>query len=147
MDLMGRFAGAGLAVAAGWRYWEYLGGSGGLAPDGLVWFDQGPYGPGWHFVEYERSARSESRIRRKLWGYMLEKRKNRWPVLFVVWDDAVEEVFWRIAAEADVPMATTTLARLKENGPLDNDRCWKVYGEPAEFGGGDSCGQPVGLAG
>ena len=147
MELMGRFAGSGLAVAAGWRYWEYLGGSGGLAPDGLVRFDQGPYGPGWHFVEYERSARSESRIRRKLWGFMLEKRKNRWPVLFVVWDDTVEETFWRIAAEADVPMATTTLARLKEHGPLDNDQCWKVYGEPAEFGSGPNGTGLVGLAG
>ena len=46
MELMGEFAAAGLVGAAGWRCWEHMGGSGGIAPDGLVYVEHSPYGPG-----------------------------------------------------------------------------------------------------
>lgn len=61
MGLMGGFYGAGLKGAASWRSWEHLGRSGGIAPDGLVYLEHGPYGPGWHYVEYELQARGRGR--------------------------------------------------------------------------------------
>ena len=86
MELMGEFAAAGLVGAAGWRCWEHMGGSGGIAPDGLVYVEHSPYGPGWHYLEYERSARGRSRVERKMRGYASPRRINDWPVLMVVWD-------------------------------------------------------------
>lgn len=134
MALVSGLVTAGCPAAAGWRYWEYLAGAGGIAPDALVFLEASPYGPGWHFVEYERSARSEARVRRKLWGYGMVTRKNRWPVLVACWDEAAERVFWRVGAEKNVPMLTTTLERLKEFGPAGNGECWRRYGEPAVVG-------------
>ncbi len=138
MDLMARFAEAELPTAVGWRYWEYLGGSGGLAPDGLVKLNQSPYGPGWAFVEYERSARSDARVRRKLNGFASERRSNRWPVLLVCWDDPVEEVYWDVGLDLGstwegIPLLTTTVERLEALGPL-HPECWLCYGEPAPLG-------------
>ena len=69
MELVGKFAAAGLVGAAGWRCWEHMGGSGGIAPDGLVYVEHSPYGPGWHYLEYERSARGRSRVEWKMRGY------------------------------------------------------------------------------
>ena len=134
MELVGGLAAAGCPAAAGWRYWEHLGGSGGIVPDALVWLEQSPYGRGWHFVEYERSARSEGRVRRKLWGYGRPHRKNSWPVMVVCWDDAAEAVFRQVGEEEGIPMLTTTLGRLKAAGPTGAE-CWSCYGEPAAVGG------------
>ena len=56
MDLMGEFAAAGVTGAAGWRCWEHMGFEA-IAPDGLVYLEHSPYGPGWHYLECERFAR------------------------------------------------------------------------------------------
>jgi hypothetical protein len=77
MSLMGEFMAAGLPAAAGWRSWEHLGGGGGIAPDGMVCLRRSPYGPGWHYVEYERSARGERRVRSKLRGYLSVRTAGR----------------------------------------------------------------------
>ena len=91
MDLMGGFLDGGLDVAAGWRSWEDMGADGGgIAPDGLVLLRHSPYGPGWHYVEYELRARGVSRVVRKLRGYGSARRRDRWPVLVVVRDEAAE---------------------------------------------------------
>ena len=96
MELVGKFAAAGLVGAAGWRCWEHMGGSGGIAPDGLVYVEHSPYGPGWHYLEYERSARGRSRVERKMRGYASPQRINDWPVLMVVWDREAEAVFQQV---------------------------------------------------
>ena len=63
MSFIGHFLLArGLPVAAGWRSWEHLGGSGGISPDGLVFLTRSPFGPTWAYFEYERSARGEARV-------------------------------------------------------------------------------------
>ena len=69
LDVMSDFISAHLPTAAGWRDSENLGADGGIAPDGLVYLNESPYGAGWHYVEYERSARAPTTVARKLRGY------------------------------------------------------------------------------
>ena len=134
MSFIGRFLGAGLPAAAGWRSWEHLGGSGGISPDGLVFLERSPFGPTWAYFEYERSARGEGRVRRKLNGYGSERRGDDWPTLMVCWSDSVEEMFQRVGRETRVPMLTTTIKRLAEHGPLGNQGCWSSYGRSVLVG-------------
>ena len=135
MNVLGSFLEAGLPVAAGWRSWEYLGsGVGGIAPDGMVFLEQGPFGPTWAYLEYERSARGEVRISEKLNGYGAANRRDDWPVLVVSWNDAAESVFHLVGRRLRIPMLTTTISRIEEHGPVHNDRCWLMYGEPVVVG-------------
>ena len=130
MNLMGQFAADGIPGAAGWRCWEHMGGSGGIAPDGLVYVEQSPYGPGWHYLEYERSARGWNRVERKLRGYSSSLRINDWPVLMVVWDRDAELVFQQVGAEAGVPMLTSTVERVGRCKVVGDSSCWSMYGKP-----------------
>ena len=134
MSFIGHFLAAGLPAAAGWRSWEHLGGSGGISPDGMVFLEESPYGPTWAYFEYERSARGEVRVRRKLNGYASKQRADGWPALVVCWDDAVEEVFHQVGRSLEIPMLTSTIRRLSEHGPLENLGCWSDYGRPALIG-------------
>ena len=134
MSFMAHFLARKLPVAAGWRSWEHLGRSGGIAPDGMVFLERSPFGPVWAYFEYERSARTESRIRRKLKGYGAGNRGNDWPVLVVCWDEAAEAIFQRVGRELRLPMLTATIGRLEQYGPLDNLECWSDYGGPALIG-------------
>ena len=69
MSFIGHFLLArGLPVAAGWRSWEQLKASG-ISPDGMVFLERSPYGPTWAYFEYERTARGEAWVGRKLRGY------------------------------------------------------------------------------
>ena len=129
MNLMGQFAADGIPGAAGWRCWEHMGGSGGIAPDGLVYVEQSPYGPGWHYLEYERSARGWNRVERKLRGYASSLRMNDWPVLMVVWDRDAELVFQQVGAEAGVPMLTSTVERVGRCRVVGDSSCWSMYGK------------------
>ena len=134
MSFISQFLAVGLPAAAGWRSWEHLGGSGGISPDGLVFLERSPFGPTWAYFEYERSARGEGRIRRKLNGYSSDRRGDGWPALVVCWSEPVEEVFWQVGGSMRVPMLTTTIGRLAEYGPLDNEGCWSMWGKPALIG-------------
>ena len=134
MDLMGSFMAAGLPVAAGWRSWEPLGGGGGIAPDGMVYLHHSPYGEGWHYVEYERTARGESRVHRKLRGYSSVKRQDRWPLLVVARDGVAEGAFNEVGNEEGVLMVTTSLDRLKRHGAVGNMECWRMYGKDVVLG-------------
>ena len=133
MELMGEFAAAGLVGAAGWRCWEHMGGEA-IAPDGLVYVEHSPYGPGWHYLEYERSARGRSRAERKMQGYAAPLRMNDWPVLMVVWDREAELVFQQVGQQAGVPMVTSTVERIKKFEVVGDPRCWSMYGEPVGLG-------------
>ena len=134
MFCMGAFLEGGLPVASGWRSWEHLGRLGGISPDGLVFLPASPFGSTWACFEYERTARGEARVQRKLRGYSARLRENSWPVLFVCWDDAAESVFHQVGGSWDIPMLTTTVARLEGLGALGNDGCWSMYGEPVSVG-------------
>ena len=68
MSCFSHFLARGLPVAAGWRSWEQLKESG-ISPDGMVFLERSPYGPTWAYFEYERTARGEARVGRKLTGY------------------------------------------------------------------------------
>ena len=134
MDLMGTFMAAGLPVAAGWRSWEPLGGGGGIAPDGMVYLHHSPYGEGWHYLEYERTARGERRVHRKLRGYSSRKRQDRWPLLVVAKDERAEGVFNSVGSEKGVLMLTTNVDRVDEFGILGNLDCWQMYGKRVVLG-------------
>ena len=129
MSILSQFRVWDAPVASGWRSWEHLGGSGGIAPDGLVYLRESPYGPGWHYVEYERRARGEYKANRKLVGYSSNRRQNNWPVLVVCWDDSAERAFHEVGREMRVRMLTTTGDRLEEHGPMNNVHCWSNYGQ------------------
>ena len=115
-------------MAAGWRSWEQLKASG-ISPDGMVFLERSPYGPTWAYFEYERTARGEARVGRKLNG-------DGCPVLIVCWNDDAESVFQRLGSGMGIPLLTTTIKRLEEHGPLGNFGCWSVYGQPARIGQG-----------
>ena len=135
MSLIGQFMEAGLPVAAGWRSWENLGqGGGGIAPDGMVFLRESPFGPTWAYIEYERSARGAPRVRRKLNGYGSKRRGDDWPVLVVCWDDDAESAFQAAGRRLHIPMLTATIERLEDHGAVGNPACWSMYGEPATLG-------------
>ena len=134
MDLMGRFRFGGLPVACGWRTWEHLGGSGGLAPDGVVLLRQGPYGPGWYYVEYELRARGVQRVSTKLRSYLSERRQDGWPVIMVARDARTEGVFQEVGTEGGLALVTGNVERLRECEVLGDTGCWSCYGEAAILG-------------
>ena len=131
--LMAQFRRAGLAVAAGWRCYVSMGSSGAISPDGLVCLTDGPYGGGWNYLEYERSAEATPRIRHKLRGYLGHHRQDNYPVLVVCRHDKAEIKFQEVAGEGDLRILTTTLDRLAEHGPLGTFGCWSQFGERARI--------------
>ena len=135
MDLAGGFLEAGLPAAAGWRSWENLR-RGSIMPDAMVYLPESPYGPGWHYVEYERYARGRYRAEKKLRGYASPRRREEWPVLVACWDAAAEGVFQGVAQEWGVSMLTTTMERLERYGPVGNESCWSMFGRPVYLGPG-----------
>ena len=132
-NLLAPFITEGCPVANGPRHVEHLG-TAGLAPDALLYLRKSPWGEGWFYVEYERSARSLHRVSSKLSGYSSLKRRDRYPVALVCSDAGVEGVFHAQGLELGLDMVTTTLKRLAETGPLDPARCWSRYGQPVELG-------------
>ena len=130
-DLLSHFMYGGCPVANGTRYTEHLGDQGGIAPDAVVRLTDSPYGPLWHFVEYERSARRRSRVEEKLRGYGSQRRRDRYPVILVCWDDRAEAAFQGQGRDLGLAMVTTTLKRLRQPGSAE---CWSLYGQPAILG-------------
>ena len=133
MEVMGYFMARGLPCACGWRSWEHLGGGGGIAPDGMVLLESSPFGPGWHYVEYERRAQGVRRVGRKLNGYVAGGRQDWWPVLVVVENQRVEDTFQEVGAELGVRMATTQLGRLRAEGAFGVG-VWNVGGVGTTLG-------------
>ena len=134
LEVVQQFAAAGLVVVNGWRDWENLGGGGGIAPDAMIYLRYGPHGPGWHYLEYERSARSPSAAARKLGGFDSPLRSNDWPVLVVCRTDLAERNFQQRGLETGIRMLTTTIPRVRRRGAVGNTGCWSRYGEPAAIG-------------
>lgn len=134
LELVEDLAGAGLAVAAGWREWEDLGEGGGIAPDALVFLEVSPFGPTWAYIEYERSATGPAAVARKLHGFDSPLRSNDWPVLVVCRTDRAERNFQQIGLGRGLRMLTTTIPRFRRFGAVRNLECWSRYGEPAAIG-------------
>ena len=133
MFAVGGMIEGGLSVASGWRSWEGVEG-GAIVPDAMVYVTEGPYGPGWHYLEYERYVRGEFRARRKLRGYAANDRREVWPLMIVVWDEVVEGIFHRVGSELGVLMLTSTMERLRRHGPVGNAMCWSMYGRGVYVG-------------
>ena len=133
MRLMRSFAEAGCSIASGWRAYDVMGRSGQIAPDGVVFLNNSPYGTGWHYVEYELRAKGERLVDAKLRGYYSRVRADGYPVLVVCSPDA-EEMFVRKGS--DLRMMVTTVPEVK-NGVLTSDgseeTVWRIRGQPVSL--------------
>lgn len=125
MRLMGEFAVAKAPVAAGWRCEDtFLGRK--IVPDGQVYLSRSPFGPGWHYVEYERRVRSAKRVEEKMSAYLSGQRLYDLPVLVVCWNDRVEGIFHEVCNGLD--MLTAPISRLAQMGVVGKPT-WSLYGE------------------
>ncbi len=128
-SLLGPWAAAGAFVASGERSWEDMGNpGGGISPDGMAHLST-IFGLSRCYIEYERSARGRTRITKKLNGYMSRFRQDRWPVLFVCYNDSAERIFHDVGRQNGLRMLTTTIGRLEREGPW---RSWSWYGDQVE---------------
>ena len=93
-----------------------------------------PFGPGWVYVEYELTAQSPDQVRGKLLGYGSDLRRDDFPVLVVCANDLAEANFRSAGRDLGIRMLTTTVARLRQHGPLGNWECWSRYGEMVQIG-------------
>ena len=89
------FQNLGCPIAPGWRAVDDAGSAGKVDPDAVIYLHTSPYGLGWHYLEYERRARSDALIANKLRSYHMQARSNGWPVIFVVPNESVEQLYWR----------------------------------------------------
>ena len=136
LDLMSRFRKGGCVVAVGHRAGRYM-----LAddrpesvgrrrtsqmPDAVVRLEDGPYGSGWYYVEYELRSRSPSTVRRKLVPYTVAGRLDDYPVLMVCRDRRSESVFRELAV--GLKLATTTAAEVKKGRLVGDDTVWRPVG-------------------
>ena len=90
--------------------------------------DQGPYGPGWHYLVYAGQAKRESSIARMLTSAWSKTRTDRYPIL-VICSPEMEDVCWRLGGGR--PMLTASVSRIR-SGPVvgRNGTAWSRYGEP-----------------
>ena len=133
MSLVEQFLAAGLPTAVGWRVRDHWG-RGGIDPDAVVRLTESPYGPGWHLVEYERSARGRSGAAKKLHGYLDQRRRGTDPVIFALRDSRAEQHFQETGHKAGLPLLTTTFRRLNMHRAVGDTGCWSRYGEPTSLG-------------
>lgn len=94
IGVVSEFLKQGSDIAPGWRATDDHGPAGKIDPDAVVYLYSGPYGPGWHYLEYERRARNYAAIEYKLRSYLMPQRSNDWPVIFVVDTPEAERLFW-----------------------------------------------------
>ena len=137
MAFMRECIAGGLAGANGWRSWERWADSG-IELDAMLRLNESPFGPGWNYVEYERTARRRARAGRKLGRYLADPRQDNLPFLFVLWDDEAERIFQLLGHENrgrpyPARMLTTTIERLARCGAL-GEGCWSWYGQPVRIG-------------
>ena len=83
MKLVSWFAAEGCPVAPGWRFRDVMGHAGQIAPDGMVYIENSPFGPSWFYLEYELSATTPSRVAGKMRAYHSHLRSDDFPVLVV----------------------------------------------------------------
>ena len=125
---------AGKQAAAGWRNYEEMGAQGAVSSDAVVFLEDSIFGLGWVYLEYELSARGPKRVAKKLKNYLATSRSDNRPLLVVCWNDNAEKNFQQAGWEANLPMLTTTLDRLKKHGPFGSFDCWSLYGHRVRIG-------------
>ena len=112
MSLMGQFLARG-APGGGWL--ALLGAPGAIRGHcprrGWCSWNAAPTGPPGPILEYERTARGEARVQRKLRSYGSVRRGDHWPVLLVCWDESAESNFQQVGLRTYIPMLTTTIDR------------------------------------
>ena len=128
------FIAAGYEVACGTRSWEDMGQEGGgISPDAMVRLNGTPFGPGWLYFEYELWSQDLEQVGNKLGGYQSPLRRDDFPLLLACADDEAERVFHVVGRQMGILMLTTTIARLRQHGPLGNLECWSLYGEMVQI--------------
>lgn len=116
VDLALLFQDLGCPVVPGWRGMDDSGPQGKLVPDAVVRLNEGPAGPGWHYLEYERRAASPLAVQQKLRSYAGDWRRDQRPVLFVVDEERAERHFQEAAAALGVKLVSSTWERLRDGG-------------------------------
>lgn len=111
----------GCHIAPGWRAVQDYGKAGKIDPDAMIYLHASPYGPGWHFLEYERRAQTADAIWEKFRGYRSPQRFDNLPVMFVVTDPDVERLYWEQGR--GIKLITAAQSR---SGPLQ----WHSFGTP-----------------
>ena len=127
--LVVRFAQQGVAAVAGWRGDVNVPDITQVRPDLLVPVVAGPFGGGFHFLEYERTNRTD-RAGIKLRPYRRMAQLGRpLPALFVCDDPFIEE-YYRSAG--GFPLLTVTTERALAGPLTGGDTVWRSpSGEPA----------------
>ena len=123
--LMGDFARTKAPVASGWRCEDTFA-QRKIVPDGQVYLTRSPFGPGWHYLEFERRVRSKKKVANKMSGYLSDRRLDDVPVLVVCWNERVEGVFHEVCRGLD--MLTVPVSRLNRMGAV-GVASWSLYGE------------------
>ena len=127
MRVMSGLSRSGAPVAAGWRGMDLLRRSR-VAPDGMVYL-RGPWGVGWHYVEYEQRAVGPARIDQKLSAYRDRGRSNDWPLL-VICRNARHEETVRGCIDG-LPVLTTHIRDVTDGAALGDGAGWRnQWGEP-----------------
>ena len=112
--LVARFAQHGVAAVAGWRGEVNVPDVPQVRPDLLVPVAAGPHGGGFHFLEYERTARTDqARIKLLPYRRMAQLGRAR-PALFVCDHPFIEDYY---LSAGGFPLLTTTMERAMA-GPL-----------------------------
>ena len=79
VKLAGWFAAAGCPVAPGWRFRDVMGKHGQVAPDGMIYLRQSPFGATWFYLEYELRATGYQRRAEEISGLPFSPARRRFP--------------------------------------------------------------------
>ena len=124
-----RFAREGVTAIGGWRGEINLPDITQVKPDLVVLVTEGPFGPGRHCVEYERSAVAPNEAYRKLGTYRKCAAAGRTVPVLVVTDTA-RAAFNFAEIGSDLPLLATSLETALA-GPLTGDvNVWRLDGDP-----------------
>ena len=121
--LVVRFALEGVAIQPGWRGVISLAGKTQIVADALVPND-GHHGIEWWCLEYERAARTQSRVARKLNPYHQAARERRSEKLLMVCHRPEQEDKFRSQA-GDLIMGTSTLREAAKGSLFDEPTVWR----------------------
>lgn len=125
--IVAHFQQQGCHIAPGWRAVDDAGPAGKVDPDAVIYLKSGPYGPGWHYLEYERRAQTSAAIAHKLRSGFMAERSNDWPFIFVVANEDAERLFW----EHGQPLRLITAVDAGRTVP----QRWRCYGVPVMLNG------------
>ena len=143
LRLMAGFGEAGCDIAVGHRAGDYgLAAESGdgrtaIVPDGVVYLTEGPYGRGWHYVEYELRCQSPSSVVKKLRPYRGVNRQDDYPAVFVCRNERAERLFWELGSDVAMVTSTAELARkgaLVGEGAAGRGSAWRKFGEGVVLG-------------